>query len=149
VLLSPGQRLGYLAISPLMPRADRKQLQEAMFSAQMALGWCFPNALMQYTIADLDKLSIDQQALAARRDRLMAALVPAGYGVLEPEGTFYLWSRWPEGDPDEFWNRLADQDVFVLPGSMMSAPDYFRISLTASDQMVDAALPKLVEAAAI
>jgi aspartate aminotransferase len=33
--------------------------------------------------------------------------------------------------------------VFVLPGSMMSAPDYFRISLTASDQMVDAAVPKL------
>jgi aspartate aminotransferase len=148
VLLSPGQRLGYLAISPLMPRADRKQLQDALFSAQMTLGWCFPNALMQYAIADLDKLSIDQQALTARRDRLMAALVPAGYGVLKPEGTFYLWSRWPEGNPDEFWNRLADHDVFVLPGSMMNSPDYFRISLTASDQMVDAALPKLVEAAA-
>ena len=26
VLLSPGQRLGYLAISPLMPQADRRAL---------------------------------------------------------------------------------------------------------------------------
>ena len=74
MLLAPGQRLGYLAVSPLMPQADRRQLREAMFSAQMALGWCFPNAVMQYAIADLDKLSIDQAALARRRDRLMAAL---------------------------------------------------------------------------
>jgi aspartate aminotransferase len=143
VLLAPGQRLGYLAVSPLMPQADREHLQAALFSAQMALGWCFPNALMQYAITDLDKLSIDQRALSERRDRLMAALVPAGYGVLKPEGTFYLWSRWPDGDPETFWNRLADHDVFVLPGSLMNSPDYFRISLTASDQMVDGALPKL------
>jgi aspartate aminotransferase len=147
VLLAPGQRLGYLAVSPLMPQADRKQLQEALFSAQMALGWCFPNALMQYAIADLDKLSIDQRALVERRDRLMAALVPAGYGVLKPQGTFYLWSKWPGSNPESFWNRLADHDVFVLPGSLMNAPDYFRISLTATDQMVDAALPKLAQVA--
>jgi aspartate aminotransferase len=25
-----------------------------MFSAQMALGWCFPNAVMQYAVPDLD-----------------------------------------------------------------------------------------------
>src|SRR5258706_16217101 len=60
VLLSPGQRLGYLAISPLMPATDRQVLRDAMFSAQMALGWCYPNAVMQYTVTDLEGLSIDQ-----------------------------------------------------------------------------------------
>src|SRR3984957_19984539 len=45
VLLSPGQRLGYLAISPLMPAADREALQGAVVAAQMALGWSFPNAI--------------------------------------------------------------------------------------------------------
>jgi len=149
VLLAPGQRLGYLALSPLMLKEERKALQEALFSAQMALGWCFPNAVMQYAMADLDKLSIDQQALGRRRDRLMAALAPAGYGVLEPEGTFYLWSRWPEGNPQVLWNRLADRDVFVMPGSLMNAPEYFRMCLTASDRMVDRALPALIEAADI
>jgi aspartate aminotransferase len=39
------------------------------------------------------------------------------------------------------WNRLADRDVFVLPGSLMGAPDYLRLSLTASDEMVERALP--------
>jgi aspartate aminotransferase len=146
VLLAPGQRLGYLAISPNMPEADRKALQEAMFSTQMALGWCFPNAVMQYAVRDLEGLSIDQAALARRRDRLATTLADAGCEVLPPEGTFYLWSKWPKGDPARIWNRLADRDVFVLPGSLMDAPDYFRISLTASDQMIERALPAFAQA---
>lgn len=68
VLLAPGQRLGYLAISPLMPEPDRKALQDAMFPAQMALGWTFPNAVMQYALPDLEDLSIDLAALTRRRD---------------------------------------------------------------------------------
>jgi len=145
VLLAPGQRLGYLAISPLMPQADRA-LRDAMFSAQMALGWCFPNAVMQYAVRDLDGLSIDQAALTRRRDRLSATLAGAGCEVLRPQGTFYLWSKWPGGDPDRMWNRLADRDVFVLPGSLMNTPDYFRISLTASDQMIERAMPAFEQA---
>ena len=141
VLLAPGQRIGYLAISPLMPTDQRQALRDAMFSTQMALGWCFPNALMQYAVPDLENLSIDLAALTRRRDLLTAALTKAGYDVLAPEGTFYLWTRWPNGDADRQWNRLADHDVFVLPGTIMDTPDYFRISLTASDAMVERALP--------
>jgi aspartate aminotransferase len=37
--------------------------------------------------------------------------------------------------------------VFVLPGSIMDAPDYFRISLTASEAMIEQALPAFAEAA--
>jgi aspartate aminotransferase len=147
VLLAPGQRLGYLALSPLMPTADRHALRSVMFSAQMALGWCFPNAVMQYAVPDLDKLSIDQVALTRRRDWFMAALSSAGYSVLVPEGTFYLWSKWTDNDPQRQWNALADRDVFVLPGSIMNAPSYFRISLTASDEMVERALPAFIEVA--
>jgi len=147
VLLAPGQRLGYLAISPLMPPADRRALRSMMFPAQMALGWCFPNAVMQYAISDLENLAIDQVALTRRRDRFMATLLSAGYSVLVPEGTFYLWSKWTDSDPQRQWNAFADRDVFVLPGSMMNAPDYFRISLTASDDMVERALPAFSDVA--
>ena len=141
VLLAPGQRLGYLAICPLMPSDDRQALRDAMFAAQMALGWCFPNAVMQYAIPDLETLTIDQSALASRRDIMVTALSNSGFEVLPPEGTFYLWCRWPEGDHEAQWNFLADQDVFVMPGRIMNAPDYFRISLTASNDMVARALP--------
>ena len=147
VLLAPGQRIGYLALSPLMPTADRHALRSVMFSAQMALGWCFPNAVMQYAVPDLDKLSIDRVALTRRRDRFMAVLLKAGYSVLLPEGTFYLWSKWTDSDPRRQWNALAERDVFVLPGSIMNSPGYFQISLTASDEMVERALPAFTEVA--
>jgi aspartate aminotransferase len=145
VLLAPGQRLGYLAISPLMPPADRQALRDAMFTAQMSLGWCFPNAVMQYAVPNLDELSIDMQALARRRDTLSDVLTRAGYDVLPPEGTFYLWAKWSSGNPERQWNALADRDVFVMPGSLMNAKEYFRISLTASDEMVARALPVFAE----
>ena len=45
------------------------------------------------------------------------------------------------------WNRLADRDVFVMPGSLMNADRYFRVSLTASDDMIARALPAFEEAA--
>jgi aspartate aminotransferase len=96
---------------------------------------------MQYALEDLEKLSIDQRALARRRDLLIGALTRAGYEVLPPEGTFYLWSKWPPGDPVRHWNALADRDVFVMPGSVMNAKSHMRISLTASDEMVERALP--------
>jgi aspartate aminotransferase len=141
VLLAPGQRVGYLALSPLMPTTDRQLLRGALFPAQMSIGWCFPNAIMQYALPDLDGLSIDVEALTRKRDRLSVALAEAGCRVLRPEGTFYLWSHWPAGDPEAFWNALADRDIFVMPGSLMATPSCFRISLTASEAMVERALP--------
>jgi aspartate aminotransferase len=140
ILLAPGQRLGYLAFSPLMPNEDRGPLRDATFAAQMSLGWTFASAIMQHAVPALEGLSIDQAALARRRDRLFATLVNAGYSPLCPEGTFYLFSRWPAGDPAVHWDRLADHDVFVMPGAILAAPEHFRISLTASDEMVERAL---------
>jgi aspartate aminotransferase len=140
VLLSPGQRLGYLAISPRMPHAERQALRDAVFATQMALGWCFPNAVMQYAVPQLEQLSIDVQALARRRDALTEALTKGGHAVLPPDGTFYLWVKWG-GDAKRTWNAFADRDVFVMPGILMKTDDYFRVCLTASDEMVERALP--------
>ena len=141
VLLAPGQRLGYLAISPLMPLSDRRALRDAMFSAQMALGWCFPNAVMQYAVPDLEALSIDQAALARRRDQLIGTLSARGLRRAAAGGHILSVEQMADGDPERHWNALADRKVFVLPGSIMGSPGYLRISLTASDRMVEQALP--------
>jgi aspartate aminotransferase len=147
VLLAPGQRLGYLALSPLMPGENRQALQSNLFAVQMALGWCFPNAVMQYALPDLERLSIDMQALSAKRARMTTTLERAGYHVLRPEGTFYLFCKYPGGQSQQVWDALADRDVFVLPGSIMDVPDYFRVSLTASEPMIERSLPAFEEVA--
>jgi aspartate aminotransferase len=139
VLLTPGERIGWLALSPSIP--DREPLREAIEVSQIAAGWLFPNAVLQYAIDDLEQLSIDLVDLEAKRDRLANELSAFGYDLRLPEGTFYLWVRSPDADDVAFCRRLADQHVLVLPGSVCEVPGYFRISLTASNDMIDRAIP--------
>jgi aspartate aminotransferase len=141
VLLAPGQRLGYLAVSPLMPDRDRQMVRAHLPTVQVASGWAFPNAIMQHAIERLEELSIDMAALQRKRDRMVAALRAAGYAVQSPEGTFYLMPRAPLDDDVAFADRLADHDVFVLPGKFLKMPGYFRICLTATEDMVERSLP--------
>jgi aspartate aminotransferase len=139
ILLTPGERIGWLALSPSIP--DRAPLRESIELSQIAAGWLFPNAVLQYAIDDLERLSIDLVDLEAKRDRLAGELAAVGYDLHLPEGTFYLWVRSPDPDDVAFTRRLADRKVLVLPGSVCEVPGYFRISLTASNDMIDRALP--------
>jgi aspartate aminotransferase len=141
ILLTPGERIGWLALSPSIP--DRQPLREAIELSQIAAGWLFPNAVLQYAIDDLERLSIDLADLETKRYRLASELTVAGYDLRVPEGTFYLWVRSPDADDVAFCRRLADQNVLVLPGTVCEVPGYFRISLTASNDMIDRALPAL------
>jgi aspartate aminotransferase len=140
-LLTPGQRLGFIALPPIMSQEDRAALRGALLLSQVVTGFAFPNALLQHAVPELELLSIDVAALQRRRDRMVAALGSFGYEVGVPEGTFYLLPKSPLADDLAFVEQLAARDVFVLPGSAAEVPGYFRISLTASDDMVDRALP--------
>jgi aspartate aminotransferase len=137
-LLAPGQRIGYAAMSPNFP--DREATGYRIFVQQLASGWGFPNALLQHAIADLESLSVDIAALQARRDRMVPALTELGYEVTRPEGTFYLMVRSPDPDDMAFTARLAEMGALVLPGAIVESPGWFRISLTASDEMVELGL---------
>jgi aspartate/methionine/tyrosine aminotransferase len=147
VLLAPGQRLGYLAISPLLEPAERTALREACMPLQLAIGWGFPDALMQYAAPALESVSIDLAELARKRDRMYGALQDAGYTLTRPEGTFYLWGRAPGRDGAAFCAALAERGVYLMPGTLFDQPAHFRISLTATMDMIERALPTLVEAA--
>jgi len=63
-----------------------------------------------------------------------------GYELCVPEGTFYMMVRAPIEDDEAFCARLAEHDTFVVPGSVIERPGWFRISLTASDEMVERGL---------
>ena len=137
-LLAPGMRIGYIAVPPTIP--DREALREAVFVSQIASGFSFPNALLQHAIEDLERLSIDVGALERRRDRLVPALRAMGYETTLPEGTFYVMVRAPIEDDVAFGASLARNGVLVLPGSIVEVPGWFRVSLTASDAMVERSL---------
>ncbi len=142
-LLAPSQRAGYLAMPPSMP--DREQLRFALIAGSLGAG-VVPDTAMQRAMPELERLTIDVAALQKRRDRLVADLRRAGYQVSSPEATFYLFPRSPIPDAVEFCDWLAERRVYTLPGEAFERPGYFRISLTATDAMVDRALPVFSEA---
>ena len=144
--LAPGQRIGYVALPPSMP--DRAAIREAMRNIQIAIGWAFPNALLQYAVPRLEQFSIDVGHLQRKRDRLVGALSDMGYRLTPPEGTFYLWVRSPLADDRAFVERLAEHDVFVFPGYLFETPGFFRISLTANDAMIERSLAPFAAAIA-
>ena len=119
----------------------REEIRRAIFLTQMATGYAFPNRLLVHALPDLEPLSVDIGHLQAKRDRMVGELRGMGYDVNLPEATFYLLVRSPLPDDVAFCDLLAERDVFVLPGSYTELPGYFRISVTATDEMIDRALP--------
>jgi aspartate aminotransferase len=138
-LLAPGQRIGYLTVPPTFP--GREAFRATVQVAQLATGYAFPNALLQHAIEDLERLSIDVAAMQRRRDRLVGALRQIGYQTTLPEGTFYVMARSPIADDVAFTDLLAKHRVLVLPGTVVEVPGWFRISLTATDEMVERGIP--------
>lgn len=145
-LLAPGQRIGFVTVPPTLP--ERAEFREEVFVQQLASGYSFPNALLQHALSDLERLSIDIGALQRRRDLLVPALREMGYDASMPEGTFYTMARSPIEDDVAFSEMLARHRVLVLPGTIVEVPGWFRISLTASDEMVEAGIPRFAAAMA-
>jgi aspartate aminotransferase len=141
-LLAPGQRIGYLAVSPRMDEAERAAILRAVEVAQFVNSFSFPNALLQRALPDIADLCIDIGAIQRRRDLLVPALADMGYEPTNPEGTFYVVARTPVPDDAAFVDRLALDDLYVLPGGTVQMPGWFRISLTGSDRMVEASIPR-------
>jgi aspartate aminotransferase len=145
-LLTPGDRIGYLAISPRV--THRETLRESVPLAQVACGYSHTARLHQHAIPDLEKLLVDIAAVERRRDRLVSALREMGYKVHTPEGTLWLLPKSPWEDDWAFWRLLMDHNIFGLPGQVLEFPGYFRLSLSASDDMVERSLPGFAAAMA-
>lgn len=137
--LSPGERVGYLALPATMPR--REEMAPAITGLQVAMGWVYPNTVLQHALPELEKFSIDVAQLQRRRDRLVEQLGGMGYSTWRSEGTFYLYVPSPVPDDEAFTASLARRDVFVFPGVLFETPGFFRISLTANEDMIERSLP--------
>lgn len=73
---------------------------------------------------------------------MVKTLQDMGYKVQKPDATFFLLVGSPWEDDCNFAELLASHDLFVLPGTPQEIPGYFRVSLTANEDMISRSLPK-------
>jgi aspartate aminotransferase len=140
-----GERIGYVAVSPLCEDAD--ELISALVFANRILGFVNAPALMQRLVAPLQRNSVNVGDYAEKRDLFYNALKEYGYSVVKPQGAFYLFPKTPIEDDLAFVRELQSKRILTVPGRGFGKPGYFRIAYAVDKKMIERALPSFKEAA--
>jgi aspartate aminotransferase len=134
----PGERLGYIAVSP---RAETVQeLMDGLVLCNRVLGFVNAPGLMQRAVKDVIGNTVDTSVYKRRRDRLYNGLTSAGYECVKPEGAFYLFPKSPLEDDVQFVAHLQRYRILAVPGKGFGGPGYFRLAYCVSDETIDGAL---------
>jgi len=138
-LAIPGERIGYLALSPCLPELEA--LRDACTFANRILGFINAPAIWQWVMAEVSDLQIDPHPYQEKRDLLWEGLTRIGYEVTKPQGTFYMFPKAPIPDDLAFVRGLMDEGILAVPGSGFGRAGYFRLSLTIPRRTIERALP--------
>lgn len=135
-------RAGYLA-------GDEKLIAE-LTEVRKHTGLMVPGPVQAAMMAALD--NDDQEMLqklryATRRAKLMQALISAGFQIDHSEAGLYLWAtRGEDCRSTVAW--LAEKGILAAPGDFYgpAGSQHVRVSLTGTDERIDAAVARLREA---
>ena len=135
----PGERIGYIAISPCM--TEKENVYAAVCGAGRALGYvCAPSMFQRVAAACVNERP-DIAAYRRNRDLIYSALTEMGYDCVHPDGAFYLFVRSPEPDANAFSERAKTFGLLIVPGDTFGAPGYVRISYCVGRDMIERSLP--------
>ncbi len=138
-LALPGERIGYIAVSP--KAEDIGLLMEGLVFCNRTLGFVNAPALMQRLVAGLQRESVDIAEYQEKRDLLYNELTALGFKMVKPQGAFYLFPKSPLPDDVEFVKAAQKYNILLVPGSGFGAPGFFRISYCIDKQIIVNSLP--------
>lgn len=130
----PGERIGYIAISPKAEKAQ--DLYYAVCGAGRALGYVCAPHLFQRILLDCVDAPADVEAYDKNRKLLYTSLTEMGYDCVKPQGAFYLMVKSPEQDANAFSDRAKKFGLLIVPGDTFGAPGFVRISYCVSYDMI-------------
>ena len=130
----PGERVGYVAVSPLLE--CREQLVAGLIFANRILGFVNPPVVGQYLMAAALGSQVDSSIYTARRNAVAEVLTRAGYEFLMPHGAFYVFPKAPGGDDVAFVQRLQEERILAVPGSGFAGPGYFRLTFCVGETII-------------
>jgi len=141
----PGERIGYVAVSPLCE--DLNDMIAAIVFANRVLGFVNAPALMQRLVAPLQKNSVNIREYEEKRDLFYNSLTAFGYQLVKPQGAFYLFPKAPIEDDVAFVKELQSKRILTVPGRGFGKPGYFRIAYAVDKKVIEGALPGFKEVA--
>ena len=142
----PGQRIGYVLVTPQAEDADI--VYAAVCGAGRALGYVCAPSLFQLVAAECTGQTADIEIYHKNRDLLLNALRDMGYTCAQPDGAFYLFPRSLEPDARAFCERARKYDLVLVPGDSFGCPGHVRISYCVPTEQIQRALHKFEQLAA-
>ncbi len=135
----PGERIGYIAVSPKMQ--DSQSVYLAVCGAGRSLGYVCAPSLFQQVIKKCVSAKVDVNAYKENRDILYSALTEYGYECVQPDGAFYLFVKALESDAYKFFERAKKKEILVVPCDDFGVSGYVRIAYCVDKQRIINALP--------
>jgi aspartate aminotransferase len=135
----PGERIGYLAISPRVQ--EWNELRNACTFTNRILGFINAPAIWQWVVAETADETVDVATYQTKRDLLCDALARIGYRVVKPQGSFYVFPASPIPDDLAFVQELLTEGILAVPGTGFGRSGYFRLSLTIPKEMIERSIP--------
>jgi len=136
----PGERIGFIAVSPEI--SDKDDLINGLIFATRILGFVNAPALMQRIVGNLTEAKVDVSIYARRRDAFMKVLNDAGIEYAMPEGAFYLFCKVPQSknnspnDDKAFVEHLKKFLILGVPGSGFGKPLWLRFAYCVDEKII-------------
>ncbi len=134
----PGERIGYIAVSPNMD--DAQSIYLAVCGAGRSLGYVCAPSLMQMVIARCIDAKVNVEAYKENRDLLYDNLTALGYECVKPDGAFYLFVKALEDDAYKFYERAKKHELLLVPCDDFGVSGYVRIAYCVDKSRVTASL---------
>jgi aspartate aminotransferase len=126
-LALPGERIGYVAISPRIPNYEL--MVSGLMISMRTLGFVNAPALFQRIAGKFQRTSVNIGEYEKKRDLLYEILTEAGFECVKPKGAFYMFPKSPAPDELEFIRTLQQEErIMVVPGRGFGRKGYFRIA---------------------
>jgi aspartate aminotransferase len=138
-LALPGERIGYIAVSPKIE--NERPLIGAMIFANRILGFINAPALMQRLVGRYQRNSVDIASYQRKRDTLYDILVESGFEVSKPQGAFYIFPKSPIPDDVAFIRELQKNHILAVPGIGFGRSGYFRCAYCGEMDLIERSRP--------
>ncbi len=135
----PGERIGYISVSPKMP--DAADIYAAVCGAGRSMGYVCAPSLLQYTAAACDGATPDISAYDKNRTLLYESLTEIGYEAVRPDGAFYLFVKALEPDANAFCERAKKYELLLVPSDSFGVEGYVRIAYCVSYEQIEKSIP--------
>jgi aspartate aminotransferase len=144
-LALPGERIGYVSISPNIK--DVELLVSGMVIANRVLGFVNAPALFQRLVAGFQNNSVSIGEYQEKRDVMYETLMEAGFECVKPMGAFYMFPKSPLKDELKFVMGMQQEErILVVPGRGFGKSGYFRIAYCVPLEMIYKARPGFLRA---